>query len=397
MGGLIPLMLTTGNRTSYVPPPVSPSVSSHTRSSSTGSTPSAPRPKPALVKRLSQAAPTALPVLPYTSAEWKRAITEIKRQHFSKRYRACSARCNEILTNIKDTSQVEPVYLIYLHFYAATSMELCARTLPPHSPSRTNLLQQARTQFGRAAALVGAAEDSVVKRVRTGSVSSMSSSCHSPAGSISSRAATPETRLSSPTNSVCSFDDLAGKPQPASTPRKRVKKVSFSLPPPEPPVYRIPEPIVRPDSPTLGFDDEYFHSGIARQDLPEVPKPLKFEEIELPLPTVAETPQLQLIPEDDAFLIGRSIDRYCENLSGLRTQLARYSSSLNELLAANEVESAPRSLPKSPLSRSQDDEELRKADRQARIERLRKNGWQRKRFDARRYEELCESVMSELA
>ena len=334
----------------------------------------------------------------------------MKRQHLTKRYRACAARCNEILDNIKDTSQVEPAYIIYLHFYAATSMELCARTLPPISPSRTSLLQQARTHFDRAASLIDTAEDSMVTRTRTGSVSSSGSSCHSPAGSISSRAATPDTRLSSPTNSVCSFEELA-KAQPVmSAPNgKRVKKVSFSLPHEE--TIRIPEPLIRPDSPTLGFDDEYFHSGVARQYLPEPPKgALKFHEVELPLqlPAVSETEPLQLIPEDDSFLMARSVDRYCENLLGLRSQLARHSASVNELLAGPKggQDQAPRSLllavaesarASSRSSNISDSDELRKLDRHARIERLRKNGWQRKRFDSRRYEELCETVMSELA
>jgi hypothetical protein len=36
------------------------------------------------------------------------------------------------------------------------------------------------------------------------------------------------------------------------------------------------------------------------------------------------------------------------------------------------------------------------SDKQARIERLRRCGWQRKRFDPRKYEELRDSVMAEL-
>lgn len=109
---------------------------------------------------------------------------------------------------------------------------------------------------------------------------------------------------------------------------------------------------------------------------------------------MSETEQLQLIPEDDAFLIERSIDRYCESLSSLRSQLTRHSAGVNELLTAPPKEERPQSRSE---SRASDSDELRKLERQARVERLRKNGWQRKRFDARRYEELCETVLSELA
>ena len=171
--------------------------------------------------------------------------------------------------------------------------------------------------------------------------------------------------------------------------------------------------MIRPDSPTLGFDDDYFHSGVARQYLPEPPKEsiLKYNEselpLQLPLTPVPETEPLQLIPEDDAFLMARSVDRYCENLSGLRAQLSRHSASLNELLSGLKdgqpatprllLQAAAETARAASPSGFNDSDELRKLDRQARIERLRKNGWQRKRFDARRYEELCETVMSELA
>lgn len=54
------------------------------------------------MRRQSQQLPVSLPDIPFSSAEWKKAITEIKQYHVARRFRACSARCNEILTNVKD-------------------------------------------------------------------------------------------------------------------------------------------------------------------------------------------------------------------------------------------------------------------------------------------------------
>lgn len=54
------------------------------------------------MKRLSQQAPTPLPVLPYTAADWSKAVAEVKRQYVNRRYRPCSVRCSEILDNIKN-------------------------------------------------------------------------------------------------------------------------------------------------------------------------------------------------------------------------------------------------------------------------------------------------------
>ena len=337
-----------------------------------------PLPKPrTAIKRPSSSPPVFTPTIPSTPEDWKRTIAEVKRVHANRRYRACAARCSEILDAVKDTAQAEPVYVIYLHFYAALSLELCAKPLTPSSPYQTSLLNQARTHFDSASELIEAAEQSILNKHRTYSIiSSRSSSCHSPSDSVSSRTWTIAT---SPTNSVCSFEDLAAKSQKP----KRTKKVSFSLPPLEKPTFHVVGPPIRPDSPTLGFDDEYFHAGAARQELPEPPMPLPPPTpVELPL-----TPEPLLLPEDDEPLPATpSVSRYCETLAGLKIQLAGHADSLQESRRASIIGGVKR-----------EKEDLRMLDRQARIERLRKDGWQRKRFDARRYEELCDAVMAELS
>ncbi|KAK3337194.1 hypothetical protein B0T19DRAFT_63775 [Cercophora scortea] len=397
MAGLIPLMLSSGSRTSYIsqPPPSSSRRSTIDFSQMTKPTPAQRSPKP-----------LSLPVLPHTKADWRKTISEIKRLHIGKKYRVCSARCLEILDNLKDPSQVEPMFLIYLHFYAATSMEICALPLPSSSSFRASLFQQARSHFDRAALLIPAAEDSVVRKIRRpGSVSSSrSSTCHSPSDSISSRPWSPETPSSSPANSVCSFEDHSAKSHSPARATKRVKKVSFSLPKtlPKKQHYHIPTPIIRPDSPTLGFDDDYFQEAAAREELPDLP--IRFQEVELPLHPIAEDQQLNA----ETFLVTRSVNRFCEGLTALRDQLARHSASLDELLTAKPAipvtPTTPSQLPRfssasstTTRARSNSAVDLRALDKQARIERLRQNGWKRQRFDAKRYEELCANVMSELA
>jgi hypothetical protein len=115
--------------------------------------------------------------------------------------------------------------------------------------------------------------------------------------------------------------------------------------------------------------------------------------------------------DDDAFFrVERSVHRYNATLSRLRSQLASHSQNLGAqlVMAADLSESRP-STPTTPTSpglgspRSFTFEksptanaEARAAEKQARIERLRKNGWVRKRFDGRRYEELAREVLAEL-
>jgi hypothetical protein len=172
--------------------------------------------------------------------------------------------------------------------------------------------------------------------------------------------------------------------------------VSFSLPEEEEEAFRIPEPFIRPDSPTLGFDDDYFHGGHDLRDLPELPKP-KPMELELPL-----KPEHSML-EEDSFLVERSVHRYNEHLSSLRAQIASHSSHIETLLSSKAPQ--PSDLLISESRRESGDGsrgwspsgDLRALDKQARIARLRQSGWQRKRFDARRYEDLCDAVMAELS
>jgi hypothetical protein len=252
----------------------------------------------------------------------------------------------------------------------------------------------------------------VVTKVRSSSSASRLSSrspsnCHSPAGSVSSHAWTPDTRTSSPTNSVCSFDELAtktpppasenGEPQPqqADEKKKRVKKVSFSLPQGEaytPSTFRPPSVNIRPDSPTLGFDDAYFHMGASLPELPAIPKPAL-------LPTETDAASDDAMGDsldEESFNATRMAHRYFADLSVLRGQLTSHAAELDRLLAAGASPTVPDALLERPESRTTTGEDLRALDRQARIERLRQSGWQRKRFDPRRYEELRESVLAEL-
>ncbi|KAK2611089.1 hypothetical protein N8I77_004465 [Diaporthe amygdali] len=424
------------------------------------------RPPVKTTKRHSQQVPASLPVLPFTSAEWKKAITEIKKCYVTRRYRACSARCNEILTNSKDLSKVQPAYLIYLNFYAAASLEMCARPLQPASSYRSSLLQQARGHYNAASSLIRKAEEVALSQSRSTSAASSLPSLHSPSGSVSSRAWTPESCLMTPSCTHSRKSSLQQEPRSGDRERPK-KKVSFELPKDKDRwSFRLPEPVVRPDSPTLGFDDDYFVSGASRQELPDLPavssKRWSRQDFEVdpldspassppPMPSISEDeePSPSSSPSSEGFgpdacpfgqfgaidsESARSVSRYCETLSSLKTQVASHLASLNELLESDErlqihdQQQQQQQQPESPLlydattiksahvnrvshdgrQRSGssmsfssvgsigEDDEARLQDRMARIDKLRMSGWKRKRFDASRYEVLCETVMAEL-
>ncbi|KAH9994156.1 hypothetical protein F4779DRAFT_218748 [Xylariaceae sp. FL0662B] len=490
MSGLIPLLLpssatsspTDTGRKSLSPssPPTSPLLHRRQQSLPILKSP----------RRGSLAAPAAIHPIPFTSAEWKKAVDEVKRKYVNRKYRACSARCCEILDNLKDTSGVEPLYLVYLHFYAASSFELCARPLSSSSSYRTKLLRDARTHYDKTEALIQLAEENATQRRRSASSSSSPSDLSSPGLSPSNRSSTSSTTLSSPRTSVCSLEDEASvKPNPRPKVKAK-KKVSFSgltdL------IEFQPEPYIRPDSPTLGWEDDFFirrpeksppapaakcslqsslksKPAAEPEPQPEVPKseatsPVDQEAPEEPSPTEEKF-------DLDIFLQTRSVNRICAQLSALRSQVTWHREGIEAMLAVPADVPATPSLPievpltptpttpdtptqrtarantlptnlefpvpPSPLPlsssniaalrrhglrdslcsnssmgfdlgvsgyynsrpssrastvRSGADDALRE-----RIERLRAGGWQRKRFDNRRYEALREQVLSELA
>lgn len=286
-------------------------------------------------------------------------------------------------------SNVEPAYLIYLNFYAAISKEMSSRALHPASPYRTTLLRQAEAHYNCAADLIQA-EDNTMKRFSR--VSTASSNINSPAGSVSSRASTTSTRLSSPTPSIYGVDD---KPAAGAVTAPAKKRVTFSD--------MVVEPIIRPDSPTLGFDD-----WVA----PTPPTELK-SALHIPQPQPVYQPESTEAPEfedeerrvfnfrdSELFLPETSVDRYCSILSGLGTQVMIHLASIRAELEKPTTEDnfmSGRSTPESTTGATDAAVEAAKAlELRARIDRLKQNGWRRRRFDPSKYQALRESVLAEL-
>lgn len=224
------------------------------------------------------------------------------------------------------------------------------------------------------------------------------SSLHTPFGSDASFS-TVSSRTSSPSLSISSLDSCLKTPNSRPKPKKRV--AFCDVPSYEPSYESAYEPLVRPDSPTLGFDDDW----CVRQPTPEppalYPAPLRLSsgksQFPLPSPTNSDFSAAQDDDDDDSyfdtpstadsFLRARSVHHYCTVLSGLRRQIASHLEWLERDIAAAEE---PK--PLQALS-----EEMRALDLRARIERLRANGWKRERFDFRRYEALRESALADMS
>ncbi|KAF9774852.1 hypothetical protein IL306_007115 [Fusarium sp. DS 682] len=352
---------------------------------------------------LPQALTETLHVLPYTSAEWAKVISDVKREYLNRRYRPCATRCSEILDDLKDFGIVEPAYLIYLHFYAANSQEMLARALHQAAPARTTLLNQARDHYQRASTLINAADSTVgpaLLRRPSGTTTTLPS-LHSADSSVSSYVSSSWTSSHglSPASSISSIQSV-----PVS--KRTKKRVTFS---------DVPmELLERPDSPTLGLGS---FLGPARSISPEF-SGSESSAVPAPLRPSSQVPRSILTPrsaqnevspstdsELDPFRHARSVHRYSALLTSLQRQVFRHLNFIETELGQQQTTPPYEDTPPSPTtvtmvtsaSATRNADKTRSPELQARIERLRARGWERKRFDVRRYAELRESASADMA
>lgn len=310
--------------------------------------------------------PIAPSRIPRTPLEWKKALAEVKQDYLNRWYRSCSTRCYDLLDGAKASVSCPPIsiwftklnrnqrtadaaHLVYIHFYAATALEMQVRSLHHTSPYRMSLLDCARDHYRRASVLAEAEGEAASQLLSSRSASSASS--HSPAPSVSSSAGSSSTRMSSPAPDEA--DEGEGRP--------RGKHVAFHY---VPIVINQQQP-QRPDSPTLGLD-----RGLGCST------------------TEDEVPYLQLDEHsreeqsDDPFKRTRSLHRYASALTSLHSRISTV-----HLPSGGDIPAAP-----PPPS----NDEMRTIELRTRIERLKADGWRRRRFDAARYEALREAALADL-
>ncbi|KPM40672.1 hypothetical protein AK830_g5886 [Neonectria ditissima] len=322
-------------------------------------------------RRFPQNFPPSLPILPYTAAEWARTIQHIKREYFNHRYRPCATRCNDILDNLRDASVVQPAYLIYLHFYAASAQETMAHGLHNASSARVDLLHQAQDHYQQASHLIASADASMNQSLQRESA-------------VYDFGDSPTSILSFPASAFWSPSVMSrGSSRASSISSQGGSDLDFK-PGDQAPLDAVSEDgdvLIRPDSPTLGLPS--WVDSSFRDILDAMPSPPTSPARE------SESPPLPCLPERTSDHV-HSAFRYAGLLAGLQGQAVRH-------LAFIEIElEAARNPPPTAANLGLLHHEHRALDLQARVEKLRAGGWQRRRFNSRRYEELRESAMADM-
>ena len=284
----------------------------------------------------------------------------------------------------------EPVHLIYLHFYAASALEMQANALHHSSPHKGQFIQQARDHYRRASVITEAESESA--SCLPSRHSSVSSSAYTPV--LSEGTGGASTRSSSPALTFLLDEDEDDEDLEAIR-EKMLKKhhrkqVSFGG------VSYATDPFIRPDSPTLGFDggfgrpppnptSPYTQTEFTLRDQlsPISPRtPASFSMIQGAL---EEADEVEDLDPKQSHEHTQALRRYSSSLMFLQQQIATHMSDLetkSKILSSTVAHAAA-------------NHEMRQLELRARIARLKANGWRRQRFDSGRYEALREAAMAD--
>ncbi|EKD19199.1 uncharacterized protein L3040_009361 [Drepanopeziza brunnea f. sp. 'multigermtubi'] len=404
-------------------------------------------PPPPAQKKSRPGSVTNLKLLPYTPREWSAVMEEVKGLYSKGQYKRCTMRCKQILEGIKDPYKIHPFYSIYLSFFAASSLEMTASTLPNHSSTKLLLYQeslalyQVALQFiehassssdhnsdlaSHQTAKCGHVRHSSVASISPSSISSVFSSA-SASSLFSTASSLPDSptfneevmKRSYPPSSSFSSEEESECPGRRSSPRRRKKKVSFSL--------NLPTVSSESESAILRTIDIAFDESILLSSFPSPPPSAAAAEEQARDPTLmsrspppAETTSApKTVPTSKSdHLPARPNSPYLSHLAAdLKSQLEYHVSSIHAQISSlpktdthtetrqslrADTASARYSRAAPGTKRSEDagegasSEKEKTEELRARIERLKRDGWQRKRFDGERYRKLCDRALEEV-
>ncbi|KAI9760083.1 MAG: hypothetical protein M4579_001916 [Chaenotheca gracillima] len=337
-----------------------------------------------LVHSLSQTL-NVQPRLSRQSRDWKYALLDIKILYLEQEYKKCRTRCEELLAESADS--LHPLHTIYLHFYSAICLESTADSVHPLSTKKLPLLERSRQEYLHAGSILCELEPLADEEDGPPSPSSFAESFSSASESV--EAITPST---TPDISMISGDEeteLEDYKDFPMTPTPRSPSAHLLLPSPLGAAKFKPSPlrvrkIVRFSPSTFSLDRPDEINLRSNYLAPESPTPGEY--------TIPSSP-----PTLESQSPVKPTGGYVFTVCSLSTQVATHLSELDTLIARTAEDQASRRITRfADLRHARFDEDLRALDRRSRIERMREQGWVKKRFDPRKYQMLARTALAEL-
>ncbi|KAK2626732.1 hypothetical protein QTJ16_003907 [Diplocarpon rosae] len=371
-------------------------------------------PSPPPLKRVRPGPVTSLIIQPYSQKEWSSVMEEVRLLYSKGQYKHCAMRCKQILSGINDPSKIHPLYSIYISFFAASSLEITATTLHNYSSAKLPLLQESLAFYQKAEQFVEYATfpthpdvafaSRQISRCGQASPASITSSIRSSVSSVfsTSSASSSYSALATPNSPVFDesiFKRSASPPSSSESesrhsPTRRLqprKKVSFSL---QLPTLSSETVLATSPRPSITANESLLDA------FPAPPSAERESEREPAVSSTARRPSSALSHHSP----NQSVSRYCTQLLALKSQLTYHISTIHTQIGLLADARKPRRSnlpnqysPEEPKGkRAADGPSTEKTALRERIERLKGQGWNRKRFDGERYRALCERALCEL-
>jgi hypothetical protein len=292
---------------------------------------------------------------------------------------------------------VHPLYLIFISFYAASSLEITGRALHIDSSNKLPIFQQSVSYYKNAESHIEYASFSADPRVKaavTRRPSSVASSVRSSTDSIFSQTSSLYSACSSAIPSPTTLCPIPqhfrlhseiSQPELAPEPLNIKKRVTFSF-----------------DPRRVSLTPSNLENAELLDHFPSPPASPTLSQWHLP--GFEERKESESPDSISSFLLSRSLARYRAHLSDLQDKLISHISSVNTQIQLVKIQRKARrsNLPNlfhefsSGGIEGVDKDEMRKVELEARIVRLRSTGWERKRFDGEKYNKLCDIALREL-
>ncbi|KAI9879953.1 MAG: hypothetical protein M1830_006261 [Pleopsidium flavum] len=345
---------------------------------------------PSKTKRpLPSSTSTIFPEQPGTYTEWQTTIEQVKLLYLKREYKQCAARCIQVLSD--STGNTHPLNTTFLHFYAALSYELIARSSHNLSTSKLPTLNLAKESYHAAAAALPqpeyvASDDDSSSMPFSDSSSTASSDAdlptsddNSPSNLTDSDNHESTTTYPSSPSSVSSTDSIyADVPKPS--PLRIRKAVHFNTN--TNPTTPATATATQPPSPSRSINN---HSPVPPS--PSSPPPTR------PLSHTSIT----FTPPTTIWLQTRSLHRYNTHLSSFSSMLSTHVHTINNLInLTNDAQKSRYTGQVGTRTISASSEDGAEEGKRVRIEKGRAREWKRERFAPGRYEELCAMALAEL-
>ncbi|KAL9014601.1 MAG: hypothetical protein Q9173_000746 [Seirophora scorigena] len=317
-------------------------------------------------------------------SDWQNGLERVKARYWNSRWKECATLCQELLQDTRYSSS--NLRATCLHFYAAICYDSIARATNDFSKEKIRFLEYARHSYNAAIASLPPSEQQACGEMECSRASPIRDSAY---------LKTPEYQTPTKRGSTHPQDVF---PTFTPIPQRRFARESIGALIPSPlHVHRMSElgsslQITPPRSKpaAAGLRTNVFRTS---QGYPPCTPPRKI--IPSSPPWFSERRgSITFSASSFQWLQHRSTERYNTHLAEFTELLQAHSDNLEDLISKVKDVHADRRVKR--LASSGGDREARAADLRERIVRLRTKGWERERFAAERYQELCAMALAEL-